>query len=302
MKKKNNKLPDFFINAFYESKFRDNLFIIKASGAVIEDETARENLLSNIRDLTLRGIKVILIYGGGKAIDAALNERGIDIKKDQGRRITDADTMQVIREVIGGDLALGVYETMHMNNLNGLSFNAVPADWMTVNLRPKTPIDFGFVGDIHDINTRPILRQLKHTDFIASPCIAVSEEGSLCNINADTIAVALATGLKADKLIFMSNVDGVQIEGETAMMITSGEIPALIKDGIVTDGMRVKMENCADALAAGVKRIHLINGLRENALQKEIFESVSPGTMILPEDERESYMNEVEVQKVIGGS
>jgi len=251
MFKKNNVLPDFFINAFYESKFRDSLFIIKASGAVIEDESARKNLLANIRDLTLRGIKVILIYGGGKAIDAALNERGIDVQKNQGRRITDADTMRVIREVIGGDLALSVYEGMQENNLNGLSFNAIPANWMKIGLRPKEPIDF--------------------------------------------------TGLKADKLIFMSNVDGVKVDGDTAMMITTGEIPALIKDGIVTDGMRVKMENCADALAAGVKRIHLINGLRENALRKEIFESVGPGTMILPENERENYMNEVEVQKAIEG-
>lgn len=301
MKKKQNKLPEFFINAFYESKFRDNLFIVKASGAVIEDDEARASLIKNIRELTLHGIKVVLIYGGGLAIDAALNERGIEIKKTNGRRITDGDTIQVIREVIGGDLSLKVMETMQRNDLNGLSFNAIPANWMKVKMRPKKPVDFGYVGDIHDIYTRPVLRLLKTADFIACPCLAISDEGDLCNINADTIATALATGLKADKLIFMSNVDGVKIDGETAMMITSDEIQSLIDKEIVTDGMRVKMENCADALAAGVKRIHLINGLRENALHCEIFESVGPGTMLLKEEERENYMNEVNVQKAIGG-
>ncbi len=296
-----NKLPDFFINAFYESKFRDNLFIVKASGSVIEDATARSNLIANIKELNLVGIKVILIYGGGNAIDAALEQRGIEVKKDDGRRITDAATMHVIREVIGGDLSLSIYEAMQQHNVEGLCFNAVPSDWMSVNLRPKEPVDFGFVGDIADIHTRPVMRKLKITDFIACPCLSISADGHLCNINADTIATQLASGLRADKLIFMSDVDGVNIDGETALMVTAEDIPNLIKDGIVTDGMKVKMKNCLEALNAGVKRIHLINGLRENALHKEIFESMGPGTMILRESECANYMNEVDVQKAIGG-
>ncbi len=298
---KNKKLPDFFINAFYESKFRDNLFIVKASGSVIENEEARNNLITNIRELTHHGIKVILIYGGGHAIDIALEERGIEVKKNDGRRITNIDTIKVIREVIGGDLSLSICESMQQNNLNGLSFNAVPSNWMKVAPRPKTPVDFGYVGDIKEIHTRPIARQLKVSGFIACPCLAINEDGELCNINADTIATELAAGLCADKLIFMSNVDGVKVNGQTAMVITDVQIQGYIDDGTVTDGMKVKMENCQEALNAGVKRIHLINGLRENALQKEIFESVGPGTMLLHEAEQDNYMNEVEVQKAIGG-
>ncbi len=298
---KNKKLPEFFINAFYESKFRDNLFIVKASGSVIENEQARNNLIANIRELTHHGIRVILIYGGGHAIDLALEKRGIEIKKNDGRRITDSETIQVIREVIGGDLSLSICETMQRNNLDGLSFNAVPSNWMSVKKRPKDPIDFGYVGDIKEINTRPILRQLKVTGFIACPCLAINEDGELCNINADTIATQLAAGLAADKLIFMSNVDGVKVGGKTAMVITDAQIQGYIDDGTVTEGMKVKMENCQEALGAGVKRIHLINGLHENALEKEIFESVGPGTMLLRESEQDNYMNEVKVQKAIGG-
>jgi len=297
----NSTLPDFFINAFYESKFRDNLFIVKASGSVIEDETARNTLIANIKELNMVGIKVVLIYGGGNAIDAALKERNIDVQKHEGRRITDAATMQVIREVIGGDLSLSIYEAMQRNNVEGMSFNAVPSDWMSVELRPKKPVDFGFVGDIKAIYPRPVNRKLRIADFIACPCLSISEDGYLCNINADTIATELAVGLQADKLIFMSDVDGVNINGETALMVTGEDIPGLIKDGIVTDGMQVKMENCLAALNAGVKRIHLINGLRENALYSEIFESVGPGTMVLRASECENYMNEVNVQQAIGG-
>jgi acetylglutamate kinase len=97
----------------------------------------------------------------------------------------------------------------------------------------------------------------------------------------------------------MSDVDGVQINGESAFLITAEEIDGLIKKGTVTGGMKVKLENCKSALDSGVRRIHLINGLREDALSKEIYEPVGPGTMLIKESERTSYLNEVEAQKVI---
>jgi acetylglutamate kinase len=293
------KLPDFFINAFYESKFRDNLFIVKASGAVIEDDKARDTLMADIHDLILQGIKVILIYGFGGMIDAEVDKRGIGRKRDGGRRITDAATLQIIKELVGGVLSLKVTQSMFKNKLDGLNFNSVPSDWLKVVKRPSKPVDFGFVGDIEDVRTRPIHRLLRTADFIACPCLAVSEDGEILNINADTIATDVAAAMKADKLIFLSNVDGVKIKNETAFMVTTDDIPKLIADGTVTDGMKVKMENCLRALQAGVKRIHLINGLRENALYKEIYESVSPGTMVIHESDRQNYLNEIEVQKLI---
>lgn len=293
------KMPEFFINAFYESKFRGNLFVIKAGGKIIEDGAALENLLENIRGLLTRGIKVLLIYGGGRAMDRAASERGIEIKKHQGRRITSKETLEMMKEVVGGTLTLRVYETMACTGLQGLSFNAVPEEWMRVSLRPKTPVDFGYVGDIQTVNARPIQRLFKVTEFIACPCLTWANDGALCNINADTIATRIAIALKADKLVFLSDVDGVQIKDERASLITAEQIPGLIKDGTASGGMRVKLENCRAALEAGVRRIHLINGLRPDALKKEIFEPVGPGTMLLRDSERQNYMNEIEAQKVI---
>lgn len=298
-KKKPKPLPDLFINAFYESKFRDNLFIVKASGQVIENPDALDNLLANIRSLTVHGVKVILIYGHGGLVDRAVEARGIGVKRKDGRRVTDAATIGLLREVVGGDLSLRVYQGMHKNNLEGLALNAVPSDWMRVELRPKKPIDYGFVGDIKDVFKRPINRLLRVTNFIACPCLTMSREGHLVNINADSVSTELAIGTGAHKLIFLSDVDGVMVNGKTAFMITSKQISQYIKDGTATGGMKVKLENCLRALEGGVKRIHLINGLREDALYKEIYESVSPGTMVLPEEERQNYLNEVEVQKLI---
>jgi len=293
------KRPNFYINAFYERKFKDNLFVIKASGKVVEDPKALDSLLSNIRDLTMHGIKVLFIYGGGRALDQAAEERGFEIKKHDGRRVTDKNMMDAMKEVVGGTLSLSVHEAMARINLVGLCFNAVPADWMRVELRPKKPVDFGYVGDIHGVESRVIFRLFKVTNFIVCPCLAITAEGVTCNINADTIATELATELKANKLIFLSDVDGVQVGGETAFIITAEDIPGLIADGTATDGMKVKLENCERALNGGVRRIHLISGLREDALKKEIYEPVGPGTMLIKQSEEQNYLNEIEAQKAL---
>ncbi|MCB1563355.1 MAG: acetylglutamate kinase [Alphaproteobacteria bacterium] len=299
MPKKKKNIPDFFINAFYESKFRDSLFVVKAGGKIIEDEDFLENLLVDIRELTMHGINILLVYGGGRAIDEEAAKRGVEIKKTGGKRITDAANMEIVRHVLGGDLSLKVSSGIAWEDFDGLAFNAVPASWMDVTLAPKTPEDL-YTGKIERVHARPINRLFKFTNFVATSCLAVAKDGTVCNINADTVATQLAIGVQAKKLIFLSDVDGVQIKGKVADVITAEQIPTYIKDGTVSGGMQVKMENCLSALEGGVKRIHLINGLRKHALHKEIFEPVGPGTMVLKASERKHYMNEVEIQKLIG--
>jgi len=302
MKNKKRRMSNFFINAFYHSKFQDQLFVVKASGDVIEDDKALDSLIKNIKDLSNHGINILLVYGGGKAVDAELSARGIAVKKKNGRRITDAPTLAVMKDVIGGRLSLKVSAAIAKHRVEGLSFNTVPHNWLNADFRAKKPVDYGFVGDISSTSKRDIMRPFKATNFIACPCLAYTDKGELLNINADTIATELAIGAEAGKLVFMSNVDGVIIGKKTAFMITDKEIPSLIKKKIVTDGMKVKMETCMRALKAGVTRIHLINGLRKDSLYKEIFESIGPGTMLITEEERVSYDNEVQIHKALGSA
>lgn len=298
---KKTKIPQFFINAFYESKFRDSLFVIKAGGKIIEDETALDNLLSNIRELSHVGIRVLLIYGGGRAMDELAETRGVEVKKTGGKRVTDAPNMQIVKEVLGGDLSLRVSSAMARAKLDGLSLNIIPTDWMSVVLTPKCEGD-DFTGGIKAVHARNANRLLNSSNFIASACLAMTEDGTVCNINADTITTQLAIGLKADKLIFLSDVDGVNINGETQHLITDRQIDGYIADGSVTGGMQVKLESCKAALEAGVTRIHLINGFHEDALRSEIFESTGPGTMLIHTDEQDAYENEVAAQKMIEGA
>lgn len=298
---KKKRLSNFMLNAFYHSKFKDTLFVVKAGGEIIQNDKARNNLIANIKDLTLHGIRVLLIYGGGTATDQALDQRGISIQKEQGRRITDKNTLQVMKEILGGDLCLRVSQSMAEQDLEGLSLNAVPHDWLDIHLRPKQPVDYGFVGDIHGTSPRPVFRLFRFSNFVACACLAFTQDGQLVNINADTIATELAIGTKANKLIFLSNVDGVlNKQGQTLSMLTDSDIFALIDNGTAQGGMKVKLENCTHALNHGVRRIHMINGFQTDALKKEIFEAIGLGTMIISEAEQENYANEIELQKVIG--
>lgn len=295
---KKQKVPQFFIEAFYESKFKDNFFVIKAGGKIIEDDAALESLMANIRDLTNQGIKILLIYGGGRALDEEAEKRGVKVEKTGGKRITDAANMAIVKHVLGGDLSLKVTGAMAKVKLEGLSLNAVPADWMNVTLQPKTKEDV-FTGGIHSVQSRPINRLFRTVNFVACACIAMTDDGVACNINADTIATQLAIGTQAHKLIFLSDVDGVKIGTETAEIITDEQIEGYIANGTVTGGMLVKMQSCKDALDAGVRRIHLLSGLRKDALKREIYDSIGPGTMLFKESERQAYANEVEAHKLI---
>lgn len=299
MNKKQNTIPRFVLNAFYESKFQGNLFVIKAGGKVVEDPEALNNLIGNCRELTLHGIKVLLIYGGGRAMDEESARRGIEVRKQDGLRINAAENINVLKHVVGGDLSLAIAAAMAQKNLNGLSLNAVPHDWMDVFPAPKTKGD-EFTGGMGEVNKRPIDRAFRMTNFIACACIGVcAPSGDICNINADRLARQLAIGVNADKLIFLSDVDGVLIDGHTLSMISSTEIKDYIKEGQITGGMKVKLENCLEALDAGVKRIHLINGLRRDSLKSEIYESVGPGTLLIRDDDHQAYMNEMATQKLL---
>ena len=293
------RIPHFFIDAFYESKFKDNLFIVKVGGKIVEDQAVLDNLIANIKELTQHGIKMLLVYGHGRLVDEKLAERKIEVKKHEGRRITDEATLQTIKDVVGGTLSLNVSSAMAKNNVEGVCLNAIPSDWLRIERRPSKPVDFGFVGDVKGAESRPLKRLLRQTNFVATPCLGFTQEGQILNINADTIATEIAIAAKAEKLIFLSDVDGVLVKGKTAEIITAEEIPGLIKDGTATGGMKVKLENCLAALKGGVQRIHVISGLRQDALHKEIYESFGPGTMLFSESERSRYLNEVEAQKVI---
>lgn len=288
------------IKEFYQAKYRDSLFVIKAGGRIINDPAARRSLLSDIKELTDAQIKILLIYGGGHAIDDALAEAGIAPRKVEGRRITGPREMQLIRKVMAADIGFNISTTMAEIGLQGLTLNSLPASWVEVEPRPRENAeDYGYDGRITQVHDDQVHRAFDSISFIATPCLSVTAKDGI-NINADNVAVALAAGAQTRKLILLSDVDGVRLkDGTTAAYLTDKEIPELIADGTVTGGMQVKLESCLHALQSGVRRIHLLDGFRDHALSTEVFDSIGPATMIIRDEDRQAYLNEIEAEKVI---
>lgn len=294
-------VKNFIRNSFYTGKFRDNIFVIKMGGNIISSPDALKTLISDIKDITFGGVRVLLVYGGGKPIDDALASEGIVPNKIEGRRVTSPQDLKIIQRVLAGDLGFSLYSTMAQVGLHGLLLNALPHEWTTVAMRPKEPIDLGLAGIIQDVHVQPIHDLFRHTQFVATPCLAVCDDGrgTVVNINADTVATELAIGLKAHKLIFLTDVDGVMVNGAVTSVLSDQDATKLIANGTALGGMKIKLESCLKALSKGVKRIHIINGLNPDSLNKEIFTSGGSGTMLLRETERPAYETEIQYQKAM---
>lgn len=282
-----------YVRTFYRRMFRGTLFILKAGGRVITDDKMRANLLENIKELNKDGIDVLLIYGGGHAIDDAMKEAGRTPVKIDGRRITSEDDIKIVKQVMAGDLGYRLTETMSDIGLDGVVLNAIPPLWAQFKRRPKKEGIVRFDGEIVDVNKKSIEDYFEGPRFTAMPCLGILEDGVTLNINADNVAIAMATGMKATKLILLTDVDGVMINGKKASVLTGRETEQLIADGTVTGGMQVKLENCVAALRSGVKRVHIINGFTKDALKKEVYTKEGIGTMIIRHKNKKLYEMEL---------
>lgn len=279
---------------FYRQLFQDQIFVIKAGGRVITDVAARENLINNIKELTHDNINVLLIYGGGEAIDIAMKEAGITPTKIEGRRISSDNDIKIIKRVLAGDLGFKISESLVKANLPSNVFNAVPPHWANALRRPDEAGMQRFDGTLIGINDKHIRDHFGATNLAVMPCLAFTAEGTALNINADNVAVEIASATKANKLIFMTDVDGVMVDGAVKSVLTTREIENLIANNTATGGMRVKLENCLAALKSGVKRIHILNGFKKDQLRNEVYTSDGAGTMIVRSGEKEIYVDEIE--------
>ncbi len=287
------------IKDFYKAKYKGSLFVVKAGGRMIHDDDSRLSLMQDIKELTEAGVKILLVYGGGHAMDQSLLAAGIEPRKVNGRRITGPKEMQIIKRVMAADLGFKVSSTMAELDLYGLALNSTPSGWISVTPRERDdPEYYGYDGGIDDVNADHLMEAFKGVNFICTPCLSATAKDGI-NINADNVAVALAAGSQARKLIFLSDVEGVLVDGKTAPYLTDKEIPELIEKGIVTGGMQVKLESCLYALSKGVRRIHLLDGFRPQALSSEVYDSTGPATMIIREDDRRAYLNEIEAHNAI---
>ncbi len=266
-------------------RFRGKTTVIKLGGSLLDDEEALMHILLDVIFMESVGMKPVIVHGGGKAINRALAQAGIEPNFVRGRRVTDQATLEVVESVLTGEL--NVQLTEEMERLGGRAMNL---SFRTTNVlfgkRHETEDgeDIGFVGEVTRVD-RSVIEGLAYTDQVpVIPSMCEGDDGQHYNVNADTAAMAVAQSLGAEKLVFLSDVNGVRKDKDDPSTIlhtlTANEAKQLIQDGVIAAGMIPKVEACLETLGRGVRKVHIIDGRIRHSLLLEIFTTSGVGTEI----------------------
>ena len=275
----------------YIRRFSGKTFVIKYGGHAMSDEKLKESFALDVIMLKSLGINTVIVHGGGPQINQTLKRYGIISQFVRGMRVTDEETMSVVEMVLVGQVNKEVvgYLNQHGGRAVGLSGKdgtLLLCKKLLQDVRHEDGavelLDIGYVGDVVRVNT-DLIATLEHGKYI--PVIApvgVGLEGESYNINADLVAGRVAAALNAEKLILLTDIDGVK--DKTGTLLTSiavADMHRLIEEEAITGGMIPKVVCCADALGEGVKKAHIIDGRVEHAVLLEIFTDIGIGTEIV---------------------
>ena len=271
-------------------RFRGRHVVIKLGGSALEEREAVRSFLTDVIFLQSVGLRPILVHGGGKDIDKAMAAAGITPRKVQGRRYTDAETLEIVAKILAGDICGGLVEEIRRQGGNaiGLSFrsqNCLIGKKLALPGPDGEPIDLGFVGEVVDID-RGFLEDVCAAGMIpVVPSVALDSTGQMLNVNADTAAAAIARILKAEKLIFVSDVPGIFLDRKNPATLqshlTATRCRELIRDGIIDAGMVPKVDAALEALGAGVGKVHIVDGRMPHSVMLEIYSDTGVGTEIV---------------------
>lgn len=275
----------------YIQDFRGSTIVVKLGGSVMENAEALEALLADVAFMTTVGMKVILVHGGGKAISRGLAKAGVDSQFVMGLRVTDEKAISVVEKVLKREVNT---EVVRLLRKHGGNARPLHGDWILTVVR-KTgrdadgkPVDWGYVGEPVAVDTRTVQEMLDAGLTPVVTPLGLSEFGYLHNINADTAASAIAKAMRVRKLVFISDVPGLlRDKDDPDSLISSlpiGQIDALRTDGVIGGGMLPKLESCAQAIRAGVRKVHLVDGRMPHSLLLEIFTKQGVGTEITADE------------------
>ena len=267
----------------YIKEFRRRTAVVKIGGAALDDLELRQRFAEDVVLLTWVGINVVVVHGGGKQISGMLGRLGLEPSFIHGVRVTDAPTLEVAEMVLGGSLNKELVRLV--GSLGGRAVGLTGKDGGLVRARRlDMKPDLGLVGEIVSVD-RSVIDRL-HPEFIpiVAP-LATGAHGETLNVNADPFAAGLAAALGAEKLVLLTDVSGVAgADGELIPSLTASRARELIERGVVAGGMIPKVEHALAALAAGVHKVHIIDGRLEHALLLEIFTQAGVGTQVVDDE------------------
>lgn len=260
-------------------KYKNTTIVIKFGGSIMKENECKEAFIKDIAILKENNINVVIVHGGGPNISSMLEKVGAPTTFINGLRVTDKETMKIVEMTLCGEVNKHLSGELSKKSLNSIGISG--RDFNLIKVKKKysnvdgEKIDLGFVGEVEKINT-PALSNLIENDFL--PVIAPigsDNLGNTYNINADYVAGAIASALNAEKLILMTDIEGVylDINDKSSFLesITVDEIKKYIKEGIIKGGMIPKMECCLNAIENGTKTVHLVDGRQKHSLIKSAF-------------------------------
>jgi acetylglutamate kinase len=276
----------------YINKFKNKTFVVKIGGEIADSEATLHSFCEEVALLAQVGIHVVMVHGGGKQATELSKQLGIEPKMVEGRRVTDEKTLDVVMMVFAGTInteilaALREYgvEAVGISGVDGGIINAIkrpPKKVVDEKTGEETLVDYGHVGDIESIDPK-LLTTLLAADFVpVMASLGGDDAGNILNINADTVASEIAAALKAEKLILVTDVDGI-LRGDKSLIsrVTPQEIARLVQEGVIKGGMIPKAQSAVEALKDGVQSVHIISGKKSSTLLAEVFTDTGSGTMI----------------------
>lgn len=259
------------------------------------DEELKKRVIEDVTLLKLVGFKPIIVHGGGKEISKWVGKVGMEPKFINGLRVTDAETMEVA-EMVLGRVNKSLVQMVESLGVRAIGISGKDGALMKVEKKYSEGQDIGFVGEVRDVNAQ-ILYDLLEKDFLPIVCpVGLDDDFNTYNINADDAACAIAKAVKAEKLAFLTDIEGVYKDPDDPKTLISElrvhEAQKLMEDGYIGGGMLPKLQNCIDAIEAGVSRVHILDGRIPHCLLLEIFTNKGIGTAILNDEESRYYNGE----------
>lgn len=279
----------------YIQRFNRKIIVVKYGGSAMVDETLKERVIQDVTLLKLVGFKPIIVHGGGKEISKWVGKVGMEPEFVNGLRVTDEATME-LAEMVLGKVNKSLVQLVESLGVRAIGISGKDGKLMSVEKKYADGEDIGFVGEITHVNA-DILYDLLEKDFLPIVCpIGLDDAYQTYNINADDAACAIARAMKAEKLAFLTDIEGVYKDPDDPDTLIS-ELPvteaeALMNQGYIGGGMLPKLQNCIDAIENGVSRVHILDGRIPHCLLLEIFTNKGIGTAILNDTDERYYQGE----------
>lgn len=271
-------------------QFRGRFVVIKLGGSALEQPDAVRSLLTDVIFMETVGMKPVLVHGGGQAISRAMNEAGIQPRFVHGRRYTDEKTLQIVSRVLAEEICESLVAEIEQQGgqaagLNVRTRNVLIGEKLTLTDDRGHPIDLGLVGRVIDVDRAVLGETYLAGQIPVIPSIAVDKTGQTLNVNADTAAAAVAKLLKAEKLVFLSDVSGILLDRTDPQSLVShlesSRCRELIAGGTIDSGMVPKVEAALEALESGVRKVHIVDGRMPHSVLLEIYSDTGVGTEIV---------------------